>query len=108
MCLENAKKYDYILVPVISPFKEGRALARNLLDHSFIEIYVNRSLTDCIKRDVKGHYKKALAGEIANFIGISPEVPYESPINPEIILNTEKETPTESVSKIISYLKINL
>ncbi|MFX0121948.1 MAG: adenylyl-sulfate kinase, partial [Promethearchaeota archaeon] len=59
----------------------------------------------CIERDIKGLYKKAIAGEIKDFTGISH--PYEEPPNPEIIVETDKETPEESVEKIMAFLDTN-
>jgi adenylylsulfate kinase len=64
---------------------------------------VNCPLEICIRRDLKGLYKKALTGEIKDLTGIQD--PYESPLNPEVIVNTEKEEPYESVEKIVSFLK---
>lgn len=94
------------LTAFISPFREDRAKVRSLLkSDEFIEIYVECSIEECARRDVKGLYKKAKAGEIKDFTGISS--PYETPENPEIIVNTEKETLEESVSKIIDYLMEN-
>ncbi|MBO8161182.1 MAG: adenylyl-sulfate kinase [Thermosipho sp. (in: Bacteria)] len=92
------------LVTFISPFREDRNNARKLIPEGrFIEIYVKCSLEACEKRDVKGLYKKAREGLIKDFTGISS--PYEEPENPELILNTEKETIKESVDKVINYLK---
>jgi len=68
-----------------------------------LEVYVKTPLEVCIKRDVKGMYKKALSGEIKGFTGIDD--PYEEPENPELILETNKETIDESVEKVISRLK---
>lgn len=91
------------LTAFISPFREDRNRVRNFLNKGeFIEVYVECSLEECARRDVKGLYKKAQAGEIKNFTGISS--PYEEPENPEITINTEKETLEESVEKIIDYL----
>jgi adenylyl-sulfate kinase len=104
LCLKHLKDYDYILVPIISPFRESRQKARELLKKDFIEVYTNCHLEKCIERDVKGHYKKALAGEIKNFIGIDKENPYEPPEKPEITLYTFKETPKESAEKILKFL----
>lgn len=105
LCLSYIKDFDFILVPIISPFKESRKLAREALKSNFIELFIKCSIEGCIARDIKGHYKKALAGEIKNFIGIAKENPYEPPENPEITIETEKETPRESADKIIDYLK---
>jgi adenylyl-sulfate kinase len=104
LCRENTGLYDFILVPIISPFCESRAYARRLLSPFFIEIYLKTDLSECIKRDIKGLYKKALSGLIDNFIGVSPETPYEEPGNPEICLDTVKENVDESVSRLLAYL----
>ena len=104
ICLNEKEKYDFIIVPIISPFRESRVKARSLLGSNFIEVFLSCSIEECRKRDVKGLYKQALAGEIENFIGISKNTPYESPDNPEIILNTETETVQESLKKILSFL----
>ncbi len=85
----------------ISPYRELRKYARSL-NKNFCEVYVNCPLEECIKRDPKGMYKKALAGEIKNFTGIDD--PYEPPENPELVLETHKETPEESAKKVIEKL----
>jgi len=88
----------------ISPYREDRLRARRLLkEGDFIEIYVKCPVEELIKRDPKGLYKKALAGEIKEFTGIS--APYEEPENPELVLDTSKETPEESVEKVLNYMK---
>ncbi|RKX51929.1 MAG: adenylyl-sulfate kinase [Thermotoga sp.] len=88
----------------ISPYREDRERARSLLkEGEFIEVYLKCPLEVLMERDPKGLYKKALAGEIKEFTGIS--APYEEPLNPEIVLETDKETVEESTEKIISYLK---
>jgi adenylylsulfate kinase len=74
-----------VLTAFISPHREERQLVRDLLDEGeFLEVYVNTSLETCEKRDPKGLYKKARAGEIKNFTGIDSE--YQAPLNPEIDL----------------------
>lgn len=104
---EKAKHADFILLPIISPYQEDREKARTVLSKNFIEVFIDSSLQECIKRDVKGHYQKALAGEIKNFIGIAKENPYQAPVNPEIRVDTTKMSVTESVQKIIAYLNTN-
>ena len=89
------------IVAMISPSSEVRNKVRNSLDN-FIEIYVDCPLDECIKRDPKGLYQKALAGEILEFTGISS--PYDSPENPELILKTSEEDVQQSVKKILTYL----
>lgn len=85
----------------ISPYKKARESNRKKIG-SFIEIYTKCSLEECIKRDPKGNYKKALRGEIEHYTGIND--PYEVPENPELILETDKETPEQSAQKVISKL----
>ena len=86
----------------ISPYRDMRDHNRKLIGN-FIEIYVECSLNKLAERDVKGLYKKAMAGEIKNFTGVSD--PYEPPLHPEIQVNSEKETVDESIGKIVSYLE---
>ncbi|WP_457640372.1 adenylyl-sulfate kinase [Persephonella sp.] len=94
------------LTAFISPYRKDRDLVRNLVEKGeFIEIYVKCPLEVCEQRDVKGLYKKARAGIIKNFTGIDD--PYEEPEDPEIVVETDKETIEESVNKIISFLKTN-
>ncbi len=90
-----------VIVALISPCNETRNRVRNSLNN-FIEIYVNCSLEECIKRDPKGLYQKALSGEIKEFTGISS--PYDTPTHPEITLNTNHENINQSVEKILEYL----
>lgn len=86
----------------ISPYKNIRNEVRAQIK-DFVEVYVKASLETCIQRDVKGLYKKALAGEIKEFTGVSD--PYEPPENPEVVCYTEQETPEESARKIILRLE---
>jgi len=90
------------LCSFISPYKNARANARARC-RNFIEVYVECPLETLIKRDPKGLYKKALAGEIKGFTGI--DAPYEAPEAPEIIVHTGRETIEESTRKIIDYLE---
>ncbi len=93
-----------VLTSFVSPYIEKRQHARRETTN-FIEIFVKASVEICMKRDVKGMYKKALDGAIQDFTGVSD--PYEEPSNPEILLDTEKETAKESAEKVINYLKQN-
>ena len=93
-----------ILTAFISPFREDRIAVRNLIsDGDFIEIYCKASLETCEARDLKGLYKRARLGEIKNYTGINS--PYEIPDNPELIIDTDKETLDKSVSRIVSFLQ---
>ena len=88
----------------ISPFKKDRNLVRQLLSQGdFIEIYCKASLETCESRDDKGLYKRARAGEIKNYTGI--DSPYEAPENPELVIDTERDSLEESVTKVIDFLK---
>ncbi len=89
------------ITAAISPYREVRDYVRQD-NKDFVEVYVNCTLEECARRDVKGLYKKAFAGEIKQFTGVSD--PYEPPINPEIIVNTHLETPAESAEKIVAKL----
>jgi adenylyl-sulfate kinase len=90
------------IVGLISPFRDFRRRAREMVD-KFVEVYVKCTVDECIERDVKGHYKKALSGEIQNFTGVSD--PYEEPENPEIMVDTVTETPEESANKVFEALQ---
>lgn len=91
-----------VILSFISPYREMRDRARRETTN-FVEIYAKCPLEICMSRDVKGMYKKALQGEIKEFTGISD--PYEEPLNPELVLETDKETIEESVRKVIDKLE---
>ncbi len=91
-----------VLTSFISPYREIRDEARREIGE-FIEVYVKCPLEVCMSRDVKGMYKKAIRGEIKEFTGISD--PYEEPVNPELVLETDRETLEESARKVLDYLK---
>tara|TARA_B100000214_G_C23814332_1_gene556494 strand:+ start:132 stop:728 length:597 start_codon:yes stop_codon:yes gene_type:complete len=93
-----------VITAFISPFKEERQLAKSLvLEENYFLVHVDCSVEKCEERDVKGLYKKARAGEIKNFTGI--DSPYEVPENPNLTVNTEKESVNESVEKIFNAIK---
>jgi adenylylsulfate kinase len=93
-----------VLTAFISPYRSDRDLVRGLLDlDEFIEVYVKCSLKECEKRDPKGLYLKARRNEIPYFTGIS--APYEEPLDPEIVLDTEKESIDLCVEKVLKELK---
>lgn len=92
------------LTAFISPYREDRELARGLVEaDEFIEVYVKCPLTECKRRDVKGLYQKARNGEIPQFTGISS--PYEEPVEPELVIDSEAQTIQESVQTVLSYLE---
>jgi bifunctional enzyme CysN/CysC len=87
----------------ISPFESERKMARSLVsENEFIEVFIDTPLSVCEERDVKGLYAKARSGEIPNFTGISS--PYESPENPEIRIDTTKQSPEEAANQIIEFI----
>ncbi len=92
-----------VLTAFISPFRNDRQRVRSLVPHGeFIEIYCRCPLDVCETRDVKGLYKRARAGEIKEFTGISS--PYEEPIAPELMVDTEQLTIEQSVDAVINLL----
>lgn len=91
------------IAAAISPYKKTRDEIREQHDR-FVEVYVKAPVELLTERDVKGMYKKALAGEIKNFTGVSD--PYEAPDNPEILVETDKESVEESANKIIRTLEL--
>ena len=92
-----------VLTAFISPFRSDRQAARKLVkENDFLEIYCKCPLHVCESRDVKGLYKKARAGEIADFTGISS--PYEEPENAELIVQTDETSIEESAQQVISFL----
>ncbi len=92
------------IVAVISPFQEDRAVARQLFEpEEFIEVYVKCPLETCESRDPKGLYKKARLGKLSGFTGI--DSPYEAPVNPDIIIETDKITVEEACWQIIQHLE---
>lgn len=92
------------LAAFISPLKSYRAKVREIVGgNDFVEIYVKCPLEVCEQRDVKGLYKKARAGLIQNYTGIS--APYEEPENPDIVIETDKMNPDECVEQIITLIR---
>lgn len=93
-----------VLTAFISPYKSDRDMVRKLVEpNEFIEVYVQCSIETCEQRDVKGFYAKARAGEIKEFTGVS--APYEEPVNPEIVIDTERMNSNEAIAYLISQLK---
>ena len=92
-----------VITAAISPYREIRDEAREKMGERFIEVYAQAPLEVCEERDVKGLYAKARAGEIKEFTGISD--PYEPPENPEILIETDKQSPEESAQQILDYLE---
>ncbi len=86
----------------VSPYRAARENARKEIG-LFFEVYVKCSIEECMKRDVKGMYKKAMAGEIKEFTGVSD--PYEEPEKPELVLETDKQSPKDCAEKLLCTLE---
>jgi adenylyl-sulfate kinase len=110
---ENIRRIGYVaslvtrsggvaITCAISPYRVIRDEARQKIGR-FVEVFVKCSLETCVERDVKGLYKKALQGEIPNFTGVSD--PYEEPLAPEVVVETDKESPEQSLRRIVAYLE---
>lgn len=93
------------IASLISPYRESRLYARAQIGDGFIEIWTRCSIQECIKRDVKGLYKKALEGKITDMTGVQD--PYEEPVNNEIIVDTEHSSVDCCANKIMQYLITN-
>lgn len=94
-----------VITAAISPYRDIRNEMRQSIENDgsrFIEVYVKCPMDVLAKRDVKGLYKKALAGEIVSFTGVSD--PYQEPVEPEIVVETDRESIEQSVAKIVSEL----
>ena len=98
------------IASAISPYRESRDQARRMIGN-FVEVFVKTSLAECEKRDVKGLYQKARAGEMKGMTGVDD--PYEEPLRPDVVCETEHETPEQSAAKVaaaletLGYLKIS-
>ena len=90
-----------VIVSLVSPYRENREIARREFRY-FTEVYVKCSLDECMKRDPKGLYARALAGEIEDMTGL--DSPYEAPLDAEVVVDTESENPEQCVKKILSHI----
>lgn len=91
-----------VIASAISPYRDIRDQVRARTGN-FVEVFVKCPLDELVRRDVKGLYEKALRGEIPNFTGVSD--PYEEPLRPEVVVETDKETVAESLAKILAALE---
>jgi len=104
LCAEQRNRYNVLLVPIISPYRQSRIDAKEKLSEGFYEIYFSASI-DCVKqRDVKGLYAKSAKKEISNLIGVASTNPYEPPDNANLVINTEKETIQQSVECLYNFV----
>lgn len=92
-----------VLSAFVSPLEKDREMVRSIVgEQNFVEVFINTSLEECERRDVKGLYKKARAGEIKDFTGIN--APYEEPNDPDLIIKTEQCIVEEAAKTVIEYL----
>ena len=103
LCHMLSKHGVIVLASFVSPYRENREFARKVVGDRFVEVFTDSPIESCMKRDVKGMYKKALAGEIKQFTGVSD--PYEPPLNPDLVLKTDEEAPAASVAKLLGLLR---
>src|SRR5919199_2872304 len=103
VCNLLSKHGVFAIAAAISPYREIRDEVRAAANGKFFEIYVSTPVEECAKRDVKGLYARAFAGEIKNFTGVSD--PYEPPLNPEVSLRTAEESPELSAERVIEALE---
>ena len=114
---ENARRLAWVsdllsrngvvtFVAAVSPYRAARDEARARMGGRFVEVYVRASVEECERRDVKGLYERARAGEIKAFTGVSD--PYEEPLDPELLLETASETPEESAARQVEYVEARL
>jgi adenylylsulfate kinase len=94
-----------VIVAAISPYAETRAKAREMVEEfgPFVEVFIKASVEECARRDVKGLYAKAFAGELKGFTGVDD--PYEEPVSPELAIDTEAHEPGESAALIVARLE---
>ena len=101
---EKSVEADFVLVSVIAPYLEDRAVTRRILGEKYFEVFVDCPLGVCEMRDTKGLYKKARAGEIEHFIGISDDTPYERPTNPDCVIASDRIGVEEGVETLLKAL----
>jgi len=94
-----------VVVAAISPYEEPRQAARGMVEEHgpFVEVFVKASVEECARRDTKGLYAKAFAGEIKGFTGVDD--PYEEPSTPEVVIDTETQSPEESAQIVVAKLE---
>ncbi len=96
-----ARKGVFVVVATVSPFREARDRARHAIG-AFVEVYVATPLGECVRRDPKGLYRRALAGDIPLFTGLND--PYEPPLAPEVVVDTSRGSPDDSARRVMEVL----
>ena len=104
ICVKKKKEYDIILVPIISPYNQSRSAAKQKIGKRFYEIYLYADLVTLHERDTKGLYKKMRDGEIDNLIGVSKTSKYDSPVSPDLQIDTANLTVDQSVDQFMNFV----
>ena len=102
------EKVDFIVISLITPLEEIREYARKIFGKEYFEIYVKCDKNTLFKRDSKGLYEKTLNGELDNLIGFSDKIPYEEPVNPDLVIETNLLSPEDSLKKVFQSLLIRI
>jgi len=105
LCEDNRGRYDFILVPIISPYRESRAAARQRLAPDFHEICITANIQILHDRDTKGLYQAARRNEIDNLIGVSQASPYDIPEAADLVIDTGDETTALSCERLFAYAR---
>jgi len=108
LCRERSRDHDVIFVAIISPYRDSRAAARNMLSPNFYEVYFCAGLDTVSERDVKGLYAKAKAGEIKGLIGYSPDSVYEPPQDPDCVVDSSAQAPEASIEQFYQFVRSKL
>lgn len=101
---EAMTNHEFVLVPIISPFLDSRDAARHVFGKTFVEVYIHATLSEVMSRDPKGLYQEALKTGRTNIIGLSEELPYQMPTNPELVLDTcehDQETCSKNLAEYL-------
>ena len=104
LCRAGRRRADAVFVPIISPYRQGRAAARAVIGEGFYEIHFSADKACVAARDAKGLYAKAARGEIPAMIGFATDSPYEPPTNPDLTLDSATENPEDSAEKLTRFV----
>jgi len=104
MCADSIADAESVLVPIISPYEEGRTLARDRIGDAFRLVYFAAPLSHVESHDVKGLYAKARSGVISDMIGVSETNPYEVPAHPDLTIDISKESAAQSVTRLTEFI----
>lgn len=104
LCAEEIEHHEVVLVPLISPFRDSRVAARQVLGEKFSEVFIKASLEEVSRRDPKGLYRRARGGHLKGLIGVDPLVPYEPPVSPALVLDTEEQDGQSCAAELVHFI----